>query len=224
MCYTLVHGTSLHRLARNDRHCFYQNPRHWHTRSVGNNAKIRSWETTWTALRRQHLLRPYSTLMRSNIDNLFGNTNQSSAEAIIIVMPSTPPAKNNAEENRPAEGAGDGGGQRKQGERLDPKRPRTASHARTTPTLTHPFTHDPDQHRRGPVSVVWCAPSCLRVTFYPRHHSSGRPQRWASGRQRGLWPADNESHRCRRTTDPGEAETKMLRSSLPVEPPGRAPQ
>ena len=36
--------------------------------------------------------------------------------------------------------------QRKQGESLDPKRPRTASHARTTLTLTHPFTHDPDQH------------------------------------------------------------------------------
>ena len=37
--------------------------------------------------------------------------------------------------------------QRKQGESLDPKRPRTTSHARTTPTLTHPFTHDPDQYR-----------------------------------------------------------------------------
>ena len=35
--------------------------------------------------------------------------------------------------------------QRKQGESLDPKRPRTASHARITPTLTHTFTHDPDQ-------------------------------------------------------------------------------
>ena len=70
-----------------------------------------------------------------------------------------------AEEIRPAEGAGDGGGQRKQGESLDPKRPRTASHARIAPTLTHSFTHDPDQRRRGRVSVVCCAPLCLRATF-----------------------------------------------------------
>ena len=28
---------------------------------------------------------------------------------------------------------------------------------------------------------------------YPQLFAGGRPQRWASGRQRGLWPADNES-------------------------------
>ena len=32
----------------------------------------------------------------------------------------------------------------------------TASYVHTTPTLTHPFTDDPAQHRRGRVSVVWC--------------------------------------------------------------------
>ena len=55
------------------------------------------------------------------------------------------------------EGAGDGGGQRKQGESLDSNG--HAQHhtpARHQHSLTHPFTEDPDQHRRDPVSVVWC--------------------------------------------------------------------
>ena len=33
----------------------------------------------------------------------------------------------------------------------------------------------------------------LACYFFARHHCSGRPQRWASGLQRGLWLADNES-------------------------------
>ena len=41
---------------------------------------------------------------------------------------------------------------------------------------------------------------CVCVTtVFPRHRSSGRPQRWAIGRQRGLWPADNESQDPPRT-------------------------
>ena len=47
-----------------------------HGDSVGHTATIRSWETTWTALRRQHLLRCFSNLMRWNIDDLFGNTSR----------------------------------------------------------------------------------------------------------------------------------------------------
>ena len=47
-----------------------------HGECVGHNATIRSWETTWTALQRQHLLRPFSNLMRWNIDDLFGNTSR----------------------------------------------------------------------------------------------------------------------------------------------------
>ena len=47
-----------------------------HGECVGHNATIRKWETTWTALRRQHLLRPFSNLMRWNIDDLFGNTSR----------------------------------------------------------------------------------------------------------------------------------------------------
>ena len=35
-----------------------------HGECVGNNATIRSWETTWTALRSQHSKRPFSNLVR----------------------------------------------------------------------------------------------------------------------------------------------------------------
>ena len=83
------------------------------------------------------------------------------------------------------------------------------------------------------MSVAWCDGVFARQQFFPRR-TSGRPQRWASDRQRGLWPADDESHRCRHTTDPtvegGEAETNKVHQTpgKPVEfvqrrDPKRAP-
>ena len=49
--------------------------------------------------------------------------------------------------------------QRKQGDSLDPKRPHKASYAHTTPTLTNPFTYDPDQHL---CRCSWSELSCWR--------------------------------------------------------------
>ena len=80
---------------------------------------------------------------------------------------------------------------------------------------------------------MWCgAPLChcailpcdtlTHVCEQRKSTSRGRPRRWASGRQRGLWPADNESHRCRRTTDPtddgGEVEKHNVASDPLVTP------
>ena len=70
------------------------------------------------------------------------------------------------------------------------------------------------QQSRGRVNVVWCTPSCLRVTFSSDTHCSGRPQRWASGIQRGLWPADDESrgeHPCTATATLGPQVTNHFK-------------